>query len=103
MSGLDQLTLQLAYSATLEEMHSAHPPRREVRIAHNYARRLLTDTWGADEAERAFGAAEMRRLFRVFPMMMPAVLISGAATLLFGLSGLRQRLDLFKKDSLSHV
>lgn len=54
----DSLLLNLLFSATLPLMCSSPP--REVRIAHNLARRRLAELLGPDEYERLVSRVELK-------------------------------------------
>jgi hypothetical protein len=81
----DELTLNLLFSATYQPMHDAsrHPPK-EVRVAHNYARRLLSDLYGWEEFQKLDGQVTTRSLFRNSPMLALVGGIMLLAPLLFG-------------------
>jgi hypothetical protein len=80
----DELTLNLLFSATYVEMHAeAGKPPREVRIAHNHARRLLADRYGFEEFLALDQQVATRAFFRRSPMAaigllaLPLMLILG--------------------------
>jgi len=64
----DELTLNLLFSPTYVEMHSeAGKPPREVRIAHNYSRRLLSDLYGFEAFQKLDGQVGTRAFFKRSP------------------------------------
>lgn len=83
MIWLETLTLQCVFSATLPEMFDGHPPRREVRIAHGYARRRLSEEWGYAEARCAYHETEWRYLFHRPAMVQLVASTIGLYRLLF--------------------
>lgn len=67
----DEFTLNLLYSATYVEMHAeAGKPPREVRIAHNHARRLLADLYGFEEFQKLDNTIAMRAFMRRSPLAL---------------------------------
>jgi len=75
---MNELTLNLLFSATFDPMHGPSKPPREIRIAHNYARRLLADEYGLEEFQSLVGEVKIRTFWRRHPaIFLPALL--GAA------------------------
>lgn len=71
----DELTLNLLFSATYVEMHAeAGKPPREVRIAHNHARRLLAELYGFEEFQKLESQMQTRIFIKKHPVIMLALL-----------------------------
>jgi len=71
----DDLVLNLLFSATFEPMHSIglRPPR-EIRIAHNHARRLLAEQHGFRKFQKLAELVQARVFWQRYPAVCQAVL-----------------------------
>ena len=78
----DEFALNLLFSATYEPMHhSVEPPPREVRIAHNHARRLLSERYGFEEWQKLVQEVHVRTFLRrptILSMMLSAAVVGVA-------------------------
>jgi hypothetical protein len=74
----EDFVLQLAYSATYAPMHAGDKPPREVRVAHNWSRRLLAERYGWEEFQKLDGQVAVRRLFQS-SRVIAGLLVGGMA------------------------
>lgn len=74
---MEEFLENLLFSATYAPMHDAsvHPPR-EVRIAHNHARRLLSDRYGFEEWQRIIEGRQKEEFWKAHPLLVKILLSS---------------------------
>lgn len=75
----DELVLQLVFSATFP-LIATDRPERAVRIAHNHSRRLLSELYGYEEAQRAFNRARTDLSFALNPHWLKAMRLVTSAS-----------------------
>lgn len=85
---MDELLENLLFSMTLPEVvylkPGAPPPAREVRVAHNFARRRLAERYGFEEYQPLAERATALCFARKNPWVLPALLIGGGLYAWFG-------------------
>lgn len=91
---MDELFENLLFSMTLPEVAflkpGAPPPARELRIAHNFARRRLAERYGFEEYQPLAERAELLCFARKNRWLMP-VLLSGVGLWAILSRALKQR------------